>query len=322
MSASRDAPKPAANGERARAAKPRKRVGIVAKRSAWTIHVEEGGDDRLRRLVAREDPTVAALVASHLQHQRTVLEVQEALAAEGAEAAFLLRAGDAFDASGLDLVVTVGGDGTLLGASHFVPDGVPVLGINSAPAHSVGFFCGATSGELASAIRAALAGELRRTVLTRMEVRVNDQVVAARVLNDALFCHASPAATSRYILQLGEREEQQKSSGFWIGPAAGSTAAQRSAGGRVLPLMSKQLQLVVREPYTPHDETYEIRHALIPPGEKLIVRSKIHEARIFVDGPDTVVELGYGDVTEFTQAPEPLVVLGIASRRKWHRGRE
>jgi NAD+ kinase len=150
-----------------------------------------------------------------------------------------------------------------------------------------------------------------------MTVSVTGEVCAGRVLNDALFCHASPAATSRYLVRLGDVEEQQKSSGFWIGPAAGSTAAQRSAGGRVLPLTSKQLQLVVREPYTPQGESYELRRALIPPGETLTVRSKMHDARIFFDGPDTAVDIGYGDVVEFTQAERSLTVLGIASRRKW-----
>jgi NAD+ kinase len=118
-------------------------------------------------------------------------------------------------------------------------------------------------------------------------------------------------------VRLGEDEEQQKSSGFWIGPAAGSTAAQRSAGGRVLPLTSKQLQLVVREPYTPHGESYKLRHALVRPGDKLLVRSKMHDARIFFDGPDRSTDLGYGDVVEFTQAEQSLTVLGISSRRKW-----
>ena len=162
-----------------------------------------------------------------------------------------------------------------------------------------------------------MRGTLRRTVLTRMQVTLNGRVVAARVLNDALFCHASPAATSRYIVSLGDVEEPQKSSGFWIGPAAGSTAAQRSAGGRVLPLTSKQLQLVVREPYTPHGESYELKHAMIPPGERLVVRSKMHDAKMFFDGPDDSIDLGYGDVMEFTQAAQPLTVLGISSRRKW-----
>jgi NAD+ kinase len=291
-------------------------VAVVAKRSAWRIYVEERHDERLTELAASGDEAVAPLRASHDAHVRTVREVKEALSALGAHLVTERLAGEPFESSGLDLVVSVGGDGTLLAASHFVAD-VPVLAINSAPSHSVGFFCGARSGDALAALRAAARGSLRRTVLTRMAVSINGEVCAARVLNDALLCHASPAATSRYIVRLGEVEEQQKSSGFWIGPAAGSTAAQRSAGGRVLPLTSKQLQLVVREPYTPHGDLYQLRHALIPPGEKLIVRSKMHDARIFFDGPDRSTDIGYGDVIEFTQAAQSLTVLGIAARRKW-----
>jgi len=292
------------------------RVVLVVKRSAYRMYVEEQHDARLTELLAQGDPAAEPLRAAHEAHERTVREVQSAIAAVGADLLATRHAGESFDASALDLVVTVGGDGTLLAASHNVGN-VPVLAINSAPDHSVGFFCGAKAGAALVALRAAMRGDLRRAVLTRMAVTLNGKVVTERVLNDALYCHASPAATSRYIVDLREASEQQKSSGFWIGPAAGSTAAQRSAGGRVLPLTSKQLQLVVREPYTPHGESYLFRHALIPPGQTLTVRSKMHDARIFLDGPDKVLEIGYGDVVSFTQASEPLTVLGISSRRKW-----
>ena len=111
--------------------------------------------------------------------------------------------------------------------------------------------------------------------------------------------------------------EEQKSSGFWIGPVAGSTAAQRSAGGRVLPLGSNKLQLVVREPYTPLGEEYRLRHALVSPGDQLVVRSKIHGAKIFFDGPDRFVDVVRGDVLEFTQSTRSLTLLGISTRRRW-----
>jgi NAD+ kinase len=292
------------------------RVGVVAKRSAWQIHIEDRQDPKLRRLVDEHDPTVAPLRASHDAHEGTVREVMDALGSVHAEIAFQHRAGEAFESKGLDLVVTVGGDGTLLSASHYVDD-VPILAINSAPSHSVGFFCGARSGDAKAAITAAMRGTLRRTVLTRMKVTLNGVVVAGRVLNDALFCHASPAATSRYILELDDVCEQQKSSGLWIGPAAGSTAAQRSAGGRVLPLTSRQLQLVVREPYTPHGERYNLYRSLIPPGSRLLVRSKMHDAKLFFDGPESVADVSFGDVITFSEADRPLTVLGISSRRKW-----
>lgn len=297
-------------------ASARPKVAVIVKRSAFQERVEEQKDARIRRLLAEGDPSVARLRASHDEHEATLGEVLATLSVLGVDVAFMGRAGESFDSSGLDLVVTVGGDGTLLSASHCVA-AVPILGINSAPSHSVGFFCGARRGSVAAAIGRALRGELRRAVLTRMQVRQNGQVVHARVLNDALFCHISPAATSRYLVRFGGIEEEQKSSGFWIGPAAGSTAAQRSAGGRVLPLTSKDLQLVVREPYTPHGEHYELRRVLVPPGQTLVVRSKMHEAKLFVDGPNRSVDVCFGDVLEFGQAPEELTVLGISPKRRW-----
>ncbi|HRI64767.1 MAG TPA: NAD(+)/NADH kinase [Polyangium sp.] len=292
------------------------RVAIVSKRSAYQERVEVQKDTRIRRLLADGDPSVARMRASHDEHEATMLEVLQTLSVLGADIVFQGRAGDVFDSTNLDLVITVGGDGTLLSASHSVAT-VPILGINSAPSHSVGFFCGAQRGNVPKALGQALRGELRRAVLTRMQVRQNGQVVHARVLNEALFCHISPAATSRYLVSFRGIEEEQKSSGFWIGPAAGSTAAQRSAGGRVLPLTSKDLQLVVREPYTPHGERYELRRVLVSESEDLVVRSKMHEAKLFVDGPNRSMNVHFGDVLEFRRASEELTVLGISPTRRW-----
>ena len=98
-------------------------------------------------------------------------------------------------------------------------------------------------------------------------------------------------------------------------PAAGSTAAQRSAGGKVLPLESDKLQLVVREPYTPKGERYRLRTFTVGPGEPIVVRSKMREAVIFLDGPDLVVKPEFGDVITFARSSEPLSLLGLATRR-------
>lgn len=309
------------NGYASTSVSERPKVAVISKRSAYRERVEEKNDTRIRRLLAAGDPSVARLRASHDEHEATMGEVLSALSVLGVDIAFTGRAGEAFDSTQLDLVITVGGDGTLLSTSHSVAS-VPILGINSAPSHSVGFFCGAQRGNAAQAIGRALRGELRRAVLTRMQVRQNGEVVHARVLNEALFCHISPAATSRYLVCFQGREEEQKSSGFWIGPAAGSTAAQRSAGGRVLPLTSKDLQLVVREPYTPHGERYELRRVLVPADEVLVVRSKMHEAKLFVDGPNRSMNVRFGDVLEFRRALEELTVLGISPTRRWGNARK
>lgn len=295
------------------------RVAFLLKRSAWQVFVAERSDARLRTLLKRNDPTVARLQSTHASHVDTIDEVLSALRSLGAHTTEIGDTPSEMRSKDFDLVVTVGGDGTLLRASHFVSD-VPILGINSAPESSVGFFCAGRRGDARRAISRALEGTLPGTVLARMKVSLGNKVVAKRVLNDALFCHASPAATSRYIVELGGIVEEHKSSGFWIGPAAGSTAAQRSAGGKVLPLTSQDLQLVVREPYTPQGERHRVRTVLVKPGEALLVRSKMREGAMFFDGPNEVVHPAFGDVIRFERADEPLHILGIsASRRraKW-----
>ncbi len=290
------------------------RVIVVEKRTAYGRFVEEERDPRAQLLVKRKDPSVRSWVEGHREHQKTVETVERVLTRLGVHVHLVRRAHAQFDASDAALVVAVGGDGTLLAASNNL-DAVPILGVNSAPRHSVGFFCAAKRSTFAALVTQALEGKLAGVTLTRMQVSVAGRVRASRILNDALFAHVSPAATSRYVVQLGSHSEEQRSSGFWIGPAAGSTAAQRSAGGRVQPLSSKKLQLVVREPYVPAGTPYRLTRRLIAPGEKVIARSNMDEAALWLDGPHRQVPVRLGDVLEFTTSAEPLRVLGIKSRR-------
>jgi NAD+ kinase len=296
----------------------RPKVVVIVKRTAFRLFVEEEQDERITRLIKKNDPTVRRMRRSHEEHERTLAEVGSTLDRLGVSVIWVRRGHAPFDPDGAKLVITVGGDGTLLAASHRIGS-TPLLGVNSAPSHSVGFFCGVKMGQVKTAIGRALEGKMRAVSLARMTVLVNGSVISTRVLNDALFCHRSPAATTRYILTLGRTVEEQKSSGFWIGPAAGSTAAQRSGGGKILPLTSKQLQFVVREPYTPEGEKLKLTRVLIPDQKEISVRSKIREGRLFIDGPHEFANIEMGDCLVFRRSVESLTVLGLTASRKWGR---
>ena len=295
----------------------RPHVIVVGKRTAYRRFVEDEGDPRARNLIKKRDPSVASWLASHKEHSRTMEEVERVLDRVGAKALFLQRAHAAFDTSDAALVIAVGGDGTLLAASHNVGS-VPVLGVNSAPSHSVGFFCAAQRSDFESHLQRALEGKLKSLLLTRMTVSLNGRMRSQRVLNEALYCHSGPAATSRYILHVGKKKEEQRSSGIWIGPAAGSTAAQRSAGGRILPLSSDQLQLVVREPYSPYGK-FKLLKLVVGPSREVSVQSKMDDAALYLDGPHRTVSVRLGDVVSFGVSDEPLNVLGLRGRkpRSW-----
>jgi NAD+ kinase len=291
------------------------RVLAVIKRTSYRTFVLDRRDPHLQKLLERKDPTVRRLRKAHDDHETTVREVKDALTALGAHTELVEEIrGDV--GPSFDLVLTVGGDGTLLTASHAVGPATPLLGVNSAPDSSVGFFCGARKGTVRETLRSAFEGRLKRSELTRMRVDLNGKVLSPRVLNDALVCHASPAATSRYILRIEHAgrvdEEDQRSSGLWIGPAAGSTAAQKSAGGRVLPLTSKRIQYVVREPYTPIGVPFRLPVGTIAADERLVILSKMRDAKIFLDGPVISFDATVGDVLTLRRSDEPLTVLGLS----------
>ena len=288
---------------------PRPRVLVVYKKSAYQLYVRERRSKRVTRLLAERDPTVARLTDAHEDHIATVQRAREILRKLGADAWFRPRSnGEQLDA---DLVVTLGGDGTLLWASHAVGKNTPMLAINTAPRDSVGYFCAGDRSDMEEILARALSGSMSRVRLSRMRVALDGRVLTDRVLNDVLFCHSCPAETSRYLLRMDGIEEDQRSSGIWVGPAAGSTAAQRSAGGKVLPLGSRKLQFLVREAYVPPGRRYRLVKGLVPPDGALEIRSKMIEGRLYVDGPYRDHDIPLGTTLRLSLSPEPLTLLGL-----------
>jgi NAD+ kinase len=104
------------------------------------------------------------------------------------------------------------------------------------------------------------------------------------------------------------------SSGVWVGPAAGSTAAIRSAGGKVLPIGSQKIQFVVREPYRGVDNKYRLVKGMVRRGESLEITSRMTKGRIFLDGTQKVYAIGIGDRIRMTLSDEPLTLLGLQRR--------
>jgi NAD+ kinase len=288
-----------------------KRVLVIYKKSAYRVYVHERRHPRVTALLQAGDRAASRLMRAHGSHEATLLAARAALRELGARAVFRHRSIRS-SAHAFDLVVTIGGDGTLLRSSQLVGPDCPVVAINSAPDDSVGFFCAGGRDEVAEVLADALAGKLREVRLNRMQVAVDGQVATTRVLNDVLFCHEAPAATTRYSIRFRGREEEHKSSGIWVATAAGSTAAIASAGGRPLPLGSAQLQFVVREPYRHGRAVPRLLHGFVRAGERLMLRSQIRAGRLFIDGPRRFLTVEIGARLELSRSPEPLSLLGFA----------
>lgn len=291
----------------------RPRVLVIYKKSTYQRYVGRA-QERLKALIAHSDVSVEGLLHEHEIHQETLHRAKKTLRDLGARAVLRYRPEPMPEEGSWDMIVTLGGDGTLLWASHLASSSTPMLAINSAPDTSVGYFCAGDGHNVDEVLDAALEGKLKSSRLARMRVDVGDETLSTRVLNDALYCHESPAATSRYIIQHGDQQERQMSSGVWVGPAAGSTAAILSAGGKVLPTGSQKIQYVIREPYRGVNNKYRMIKGMVAPGEALEITSRMTRGQIFLDGTQKVYPVVIGDRIRMTLSDEPLTLLGLRGR--------
>jgi NAD+ kinase len=285
---------------------------VVYKKSAWEQHVAGSPDKPIA-----DSATRGAMLRAHRDNARAMDTVIKVLDRVGiswrATARARLLQPTADDEP--DLVISIGGDGTFLAASHQVGHGV-ILGVNSSPEASVGFFCACTGERFEATLARALAGTLPVTPLSRLETRINGKSLAQLALNDVLITHKNPGATSRYALRVGRIEELQRSSGLWISTPAGSTAGIRAAGGTVLPLRSDRIQFVVRELYVPPgDRPFRLKRGLAPRGSEVRVICRMVEGALFIDGPRQPIDLYVGDRVAVRMSSKPLQVLGLNVRR-------
>lgn len=181
-----------------------------------------------------------------------------------------------------DLIITVGGDGTVLTSSHYVTD-QPILGIKSFGHTSVGYFCGATQKTLRKTLSEIVSGRRKPVSLHRLQVFIDGKPLQELVLNEVLFAHALPASMTRYELTVGRRKEIHRSSGVWISTAAGSTAAIYAAGGTPLPITSGQMEYLVREPFY-HGKYYRLLQGILSETAKIQLKSLVADGVIAIDG--------------------------------------
>jgi NAD+ kinase len=284
---------------------------VVVKRTV----LDRGG--RAARLARTGHATAHRLVLAAEEHRATVAAVTIALRRRGIEAPRL--AADHLDPaarrllSRARLVITVGGDGTLLTAAHHVGAGA-ALAVNSAPADSVGHFCLTDRHGFEARLEAVEEGRLRPLSLSRLAATLDARALPELATNDLLVVHDHPAATSRYRLKVGGTSEEHRSSGLWIATAAGSTAGIRSAGGWPMPLRSRRLQYRVRELYREPGRRYRLEAGFVPAAASLTVESRMEAGYVFIDGARTAYRFRFGANLEVRASERPLHLFADPSR--------
>lgn len=203
-----------------------------------------------------EDATVLQAVDAVLEvlRQHASDYLVEGLSPAICTARGIRRAAGAAVVVGRDLVIAVGGDGTLLRAAQLAfPHNVPLLGINLG---RLGFLADLSLSQVATGLSAILAGAYAaedRFVL-RCEIRRSGQVIATgHALNDVVIQRWN---TTRLITLHtyvdGCFVHSQRADGMIVATPTGSTAYALSGGG---PILSPALPAVVLVPVCPHTLT-------------------------------------------------------------------
>ncbi len=157
-------------------------------------------------------------------------------------------------AQSCDLVIVVGGDGSILGAAReLAASRVPVLGINRG---SLGFLADISPDELEPRVAAVLKGAFRldERFLLRAELYQDGALVSGGVALNDVVIHAG-ASSKMMDLRLcidGEFVYSQRSDGLIVCSPTGSTAYALSAGG---PIMHPTLDAICVVPMFPHTLT-------------------------------------------------------------------
>ena len=203
-----------------------------------------------------------------------------------------------------DLLIVLGGDGTLLAAARLAGERqVPILPVNLG---GLGFLTSVTLDDLYPVLEQAIRGEARyseRVLLESRVMRNGKPSHCARALNDAVLNKAALARIIDLELRVnGEFVTNYKADGLIVATPTGSTAYSLSAGG---PIMYPIVSAFVITPICPH--TLTNRPLVIPDSAKIEIGFAAGEAPIYltVDG-QVGVELQANDVVALNAAPERL----------------
>lgn len=282
-----------------------------------TTNLEWHGDAIRREVDAGRMPPedLARLQRAHDEHYETLDGLRSRLRGQQVPFTEITRDTEWPAAESFDAVLTVGGDGTLLSASHKIVDDTIVVGIRSSRS-SVGYLCVYGGDELDAVVDDLLNRRLKTISVQRMLAKVrragsSDVYVSEPVLNDFLYSNVNPAATTRYRIRSGRKIELQKSSGIWIATAVGSSAGIAGAGGEKMSWSDQRCQFRVREVFAGGKIKPTMIQGFFDPAEELFeIENRSEKAFLALDGQHGEVPLILGDKILFCRAPHLVLAVG------------
>jgi len=215
----------------------------------------------------------------------------------------------------VDLIVVLGGDGTLLGTAGRIARAgldVPVLAVNFG---SLGFLTETTLPEIHDALERALSGEaaIEERVMLHAEIRrAGARLHDTPVLNDVVINRGPTSRMADLSVSVDDQFVARfRADGLIIATATGSTAYNLSAGG---PIVHPAVDALLLTPIAPH--TLTNRPVVIPAASVLTVQPLFDGAQdifMMADG-QTGHTLTSEDVVRVARAERPLRLIRSTTR--------
>lgn len=241
-------------------------------------------------------------------HLETVEKVRKILKNKGTNFVFVkfddLRENDFDD---VDMVISLGGDGTFVRAGNFVKNQL-IFGINSDPETSEGALVSLFSNDVEK-LNDIIDGKYKTMIRERARVVLNEKEIRELVVNAVFVGAASQFHCSRYVVDFKGHKEEHRSSGILVSTGSGSTGWFKSAGGEIFKHDEKKLKFIIREPYN-GDRLYrpELVSGEIADGESIeIISTRDYGGVVAVD--DSVYEVKKGDSIKVSLSDFPLRVV-------------
>ena len=218
-----------------------------------------------------QDPRVAecaaALVPELLARKLAVLVPQDATAGNAPAGATVTALPQLTERS--DLMIAIGGDGTLLYAAGLVVGHeIPLLGINRG---RLGFLTDVLPQDMVASLQAVLAGDCeadRRMLLQARLISSAGSEVRRFALNDVVFNRLETGRMLDFETRIdGRYVNSHGGDGMVVATATGSTAYALSCGG---PIVDPRLNVLVVAPICPH--TLSDRPIVVPGESKIDIR--------------------------------------------------
>ncbi len=283
--------------------KPIEQVLIVYKKSQYELY-QHSPDAAVRAYLTNEPAQAAKLKESHEQNYATLDAVTKAFTKDSKPFHVTTRyRGDVTQEmlTSTDLVVSVGGDGTALDIGHLC-GATPILGVNSDPKNSVGFFCTANANTIDDVVATLYTQPV--TTLTTMQPYIDGVPTRERAINDLLFAHHNVAGMTKYEITK-PTQETRKDSGLLVCTAAGSTAWMYQIGGDLMPLSDTRMQYRSRD----------LRGATSKFADDVEIISRIRDAKITIDTQHIQYDIGLGQGVKL-QHGQPLHIIGNLQKKK------